>query len=1051
MEHSASTNVLDNLRLQLNQSRNEYKKGKPMTSLSQTRHLRNKTESINKIEIIPKDISYRLDTPTLVQSNLSQNEVKLKEILGAPSKCKKLPITLEEIEKEAKIDLSPINDSAFMPNLENLKGILSSNHEKNLKKVAEEGGFLYRTHSGLILPQLSTMYEKVAKRKNSSSLNRISRNELDLGNPSGRKQVEVIIAWLESMMHSFVTSQNLENEEKIRRASLINTICLKEVIRQVSSHCIERGVLLQKIWNAQVDIYDKQDNQREVYIKQLCENYLCRIKQKDEKISELEKKFESSSKELKSQLDAKENAIIGLKKKIEDLKLQFFHDRQKIISGITNQVTAESNIPNQTNSKVNKTYLKAQVPVVMLGYFDKFRFFHKTKVIQELNWDKVNEENLDQIVQFVDTSSQSTSTNDLSLHIGIFEKSSQTNKALETNSEFIFSFIPETFEIPLNSQTFRSRRKNIRSSTYKLDSLDKRTFKNTSKFDSKRKSQSLYTSEKWIKASKSVNTSRGSERSFDKNHSHKKQGIFKKLVEDKIKDLSKTHKQSEESKNHFEAPNTNLNVPQITSDLNLSRTRVKYTVRLNEIETEDNVDNSFDSENSSFKSNESFDQSFKFERKKNLKNSPKCELITVENDFSYLSRSSSRSKNRKKIKESTQDQIVIQKIKSNFSSRINSPAAKNEKFNEAELMDALMMKLNRLANGQDSNLSQLRNFKSFHDFELFLKSHITSNPTPLMSDQVPPMQDPNPPEFSITPNPILAQLKISKPKKSGKKVPYKSKSPSKPAEPQSTFEQKPFKTERPRRGGVLQTEEFALGQISRRLPATHPGPKLLSSILSSIRPTGPIKLTLKSLMKIINSVYQEKIYLMKENLFKHETSAILYDLLTKKYGLKNVAERHFYHVVRSTLAFQDAHKRVKIFSEFLKADQEKFKIENWNFWVYALDLVDSVGFGKVLVDDGASEVFCALGSALNAFVSIFTGKVPEKVIDEVSATVSRMKVVSQVGFKRSSTVKIVENVNLDEFLMICLEVYLKCKEKIKERLWPHLDMDEGLMRQSLRT
>lgn len=196
-------------------------------------------------------------------------------------------------------------------------------------------------------------------------------------------------------------------------------------------------------------------------------------------------------------------------------------------------------------------------------------------------------------------------------------------------------------------------------------------------------------------------------------------------------------------------------------------------------------------------------------------------------------------------------------------------------------------------------------------------------------------------------------------------------------------------------------------------------------------------------MKIINSVYQEKIYLIKENQFKHETSVILYDLLTKKYGLKNVAERHFFHVVKSTQAFQDSHKRVKIFSEFLKADQEKFKLENLNFWVFALDSVDSVGFGKVLVDDGASEVFCALGSALNAFVNIFNSKVPEKVLDEVTGLVNKMKVVSQVGFKRSSTVKIVENVNLDEFLMICLELYLKCKERIKEKLWPHLDMEEG--------
>ena len=36
-------------------------------------------------------------------------------------------------------------------------------------------------------------------------------------------------------------------EEKVRRAQLIYTACYKEVIRQVAVHCIERGILMQRI------------------------------------------------------------------------------------------------------------------------------------------------------------------------------------------------------------------------------------------------------------------------------------------------------------------------------------------------------------------------------------------------------------------------------------------------------------------------------------------------------------------------------------------------------------------------------------------------------------------------------------------------------------------------------------------------------------------------------------------------------------------------------------------------------------------------------------
>ena len=41
--------------------------------------------------------------------------------------------------------------------------------------------------------------------------------------------------------------KDLTLEEKVQRAQLIYTACYKEVIRQVSVHCIERGILLKKI------------------------------------------------------------------------------------------------------------------------------------------------------------------------------------------------------------------------------------------------------------------------------------------------------------------------------------------------------------------------------------------------------------------------------------------------------------------------------------------------------------------------------------------------------------------------------------------------------------------------------------------------------------------------------------------------------------------------------------------------------------------------------------------------------------------------------------
>lgn len=45
------------------------------------------------------------------------------------------------------------------------------------------------------------------------------------------------------------------DDYRAKCAHLIYNICFKEIQRQVSSHCIERGLLMDKIWNSNITLY----------------------------------------------------------------------------------------------------------------------------------------------------------------------------------------------------------------------------------------------------------------------------------------------------------------------------------------------------------------------------------------------------------------------------------------------------------------------------------------------------------------------------------------------------------------------------------------------------------------------------------------------------------------------------------------------------------------------------------------------------------------------------------------------------------------------------
>jgi hypothetical protein len=386
-----------------------------------------------------------MDSLSKIKSTTQLQESKLKEILGMKPKTKALPQDLKSLEVFVSRKSKRIGHKKVFQELDNMKLKISKQKEKLLKKIVDEGGLLYRTQTGLLLPQLSGMYESLVKKINDSKVN-LPRVELDLGNPSGRKEVEIIIGWLENMIFTYVNQPtDISLEEKVRRASMIYTACFKEVVRQVSSQCIERGILLQKIWNAQIDIYCAKEDEKIKKIEEIQKDFSLSLLEYKEKYKNKSKQLENHLKSAKELISEKETEISSLKSKIDEIKLQNEKDRHNLIMNFSKPKSKKhEKIPEDdfflpSNRLEN---LKPKIPVVLIGYFDLNGSFHKKKAIQYIQGRR-HENDVEDIIKIYEFSSVSIDTQDFSDYL------KNSDFSVDKSFQFPESF---TFKVSLESQ-----------------------------------------------------------------------------------------------------------------------------------------------------------------------------------------------------------------------------------------------------------------------------------------------------------------------------------------------------------------------------------------------------------------------------------------------------------------------------------------------------------------------------------------------------------------------------------------------------------------------
>ena len=436
-------------------------------------HSRSISQHGNLNEVLSRDISHRHDTSQKPKTSFENMEMQLRAILGIKQESCKLPTDFEELENFLKKNLEVTEKERLVQELERMKVNVGDQKEKFLGKVVKEGGLLYRTQSGLLQPQMCRLYDQIKSKGKQGKKGRIEggeikKGDMELGMPSGRKEVEILIAWLENMSSVYLEEDGISSDEKVRRAQVIYTACFKEVVRQVSVQCIERGILIQRIWNASVDLSSLKEDMRVQQMQEL-QRKVQNIT--DTTISDLKSRCGKAEKyisDLKGIIEEKDEELLLFKQQehpaTPEFKVQYVpFDRssqkpkfKRNSTKLAKKNSIKSSIEDSVQ-EINELSVIANQPVILFGYVDETGVFHKQKIIHK------NEEGVhlnhyfDEVIEIAKANSIGTSPRNFEVKNEEIEEVKDKIEIFYVKVEQKFTQFPE-FKMPLQiSKQFNSR------------------------------------------------------------------------------------------------------------------------------------------------------------------------------------------------------------------------------------------------------------------------------------------------------------------------------------------------------------------------------------------------------------------------------------------------------------------------------------------------------------------------------------------------------------------------------------------------------------------
>jgi len=281
------------------------------------------TKSVAKLGAT-RDVSYMFD------------QSKLKTELHVSHE---FPQTIEEL-KNAQTKFNPEIDFPSFCALQHSPRIHLLIKQDIFKKIPQE--FYGDTQKDFFGNTLTKHKKELSDYSNESrNLINMDKNQsgIQLGVPSSRNDAVILLKWMNNTLDNI---KELDDDKKFELAQSVYYITYREIIRQVSVHCIERGYLVWKLWTAYISLIDELNIWFKKKINKTVNHYgeqLQRIQERyEEEMQELEGNMEKSKdtekaksrecEELTLKCKNLEEKINELERKIEEKNSEHLYDLQ---------------------------------------------------------------------------------------------------------------------------------------------------------------------------------------------------------------------------------------------------------------------------------------------------------------------------------------------------------------------------------------------------------------------------------------------------------------------------------------------------------------------------------------------------------------------------------------------------------------------------------------------------------------------------------------------------------------------------------------------------
>ena len=239
------------------------------------------------------------------------------------------------------------------------QSIILPNHiDSPRRKLSTENSLLLKSSQS---PRVKNFRYEISVNKsdeNEELLNDLKKTlpNIITGAPASRHDVKILSDWVEAKIFDVSQSTNIKEEEKNVLSDQIYSICINEIIRQISVDCAERGELLYHTWmqhtknfaqtksliemeNQRIKLHYQEENQKQY------EWYQTLISKRDQEI-------ESCKQEIEKVL----GGDIDLNKKMEQLNVKNTKYKQRIdqLKGISNKLKHEAEELREDNRRYAK-------------------------------------------------------------------------------------------------------------------------------------------------------------------------------------------------------------------------------------------------------------------------------------------------------------------------------------------------------------------------------------------------------------------------------------------------------------------------------------------------------------------------------------------------------------------------------------------------------------------------------------------------------------------------------------------------------------------------